>query len=141
MNPRNVIIIPPTFPNQPSRYLGTPGKTHVVGYARVEKGTGAGVQIRKNIRQLIADQPEWELVYVTTDYYQTQNQDLTYRSFFNLCKTIRSGGVDVLIIYSANNWEEDYSIAEWLFQLCGECGIEGYIARNNSLFSVCNFML
>ncbi|MBU3130410.1 hypothetical protein [Clostridium tagluense] len=94
MNPRNVIIIPPTFPNQPSQYLGTPGKTHIVGYARVEKGTGAGVQIRKNIRQLIADQPEWELVYVTTDYYKTQNQDLTYRSFCNICKTIRSGGID-----------------------------------------------
>ena len=99
------------------------------------------MKIRKNIRQLIADQPEWELVYITTDYYQTQNQDLTYRSFFNLCKTIRSGGADVLIIYSANNWEEDYSIAEWLFQLCGECGIEAYIARNNSLLSVYNFML
>jgi len=141
MNPRNVVIIPPSFPNQRNRYLGTPGKTHVVGYARVEKGTGAGVQIRKNIRQLIADQPEWELVYVTTDNYKTQNQDLTYRSFFNICKTIRAGGVDVLIIYSANNWEEDYSIAEWLFQLCGECGIEAYIARNNSLLSVYNFML
>ncbi|MBZ9634681.1 hypothetical protein [Clostridium sp. FP1] len=141
MNPRNVIIIPPIFPNQTSRYLGTPGITHVVGYARVEKGTGAGVQIRKNIRQLIADQPEWELVYVTTDYYQTKNQDLTYRSFFNICKMIRSGCVDVLIIYSANNWEEDYSIAEWLFQLCVECGIEGYIARNNSLFLVCGFII
>ena len=102
MNTRNVIIIPPTFANKPSRYLGTPGKTHVVGYARVEKGTGAGVQIRKNIKQLIADQPEWELVYVTADYYQTHNQELTYRSFFNICKTIRSGCVDILIIYSAN---------------------------------------
>ncbi|GCD13125.1 hypothetical protein [Clostridium tagluense] len=98
MNPRNVIIIPPTFPNQQSRYLGTPGKTHVVGYVRVEKGTGAGVKIRKNIRQLIADQPE--LGYAMIDYYQTQNQDLTYRSFFNICKTIRSGCIDVLIIYS-----------------------------------------
>ncbi|MGH4119335.1 hypothetical protein [Clostridium sp.] len=141
MNPRNVIIIPPTFPNQPSRYLGTPGKTHVVGYSRVEKGTGAGVQIRKNIRQLIADRPEWELLYVMTDYYQTQNQDLTYRSFFNLCKTIRSGSVDVLIFHSANNGEEDYPIAELLFRLCGECRIEAYIARNNSLFSVCDFIL
>ncbi|MBU3130626.1 hypothetical protein [Clostridium tagluense] len=141
MNSKNVIIIPTTLSNQSNRYLGTPGKTHVVGYARVEKGTGAGVQIRKNIRQLIADQPEWELVYVTTDYYQTQNQDLTYRSFFNICKTIRSGCVDVLIIYSANNWEEDYAIAEWLFQLCREYGIKGYIARNNSLFSVCDFRL
>jgi hypothetical protein len=141
MNLQNVINIPPTFPNQPSRYLGTPGKTHVIGYARVEKGTGAGVQIRKNIRQLIADQPEWELVYVTTDYSQTENQDLTWSNFLNICKGIRCGYIDVLIIYSANNWEEDYSIAEWLFQLCGEYGIEGYIARDNSLVSVCDFML
>ena len=103
MNPQNVIRIRPTLPNQTSRYLGTPGKTHVVGYARVEKGTGAGVQIRKNIKQLIANQPEWELVYVTTDYTQTENQDLTYRSFFNICKTIRSGCVDVLIIHCDNN--------------------------------------
>ena len=71
MNPRNVVIIPPSFPNQRSQYLGTPGKTHVVGYACVEKGTGAGVQIRKNIRQIIAGKQEWELLYVTTDYYQT----------------------------------------------------------------------
>ncbi|MBU3130409.1 hypothetical protein [Clostridium tagluense] len=46
-----------------------------------------------------------------------------------------------MIIYSANKREEDYSIAEWLFQLCGECGVEGYIARNNSLLSVCDFIL
>ena len=106
-NLQNVINRPPTFPNQPSRYLGTPGKTHVIGYACVEKGTGAGVQIRKNIRQLIVEQPEWKLVYVTTDYSQIENQDLTWSSFFNICKGIRCG----------------------------------YIARNNSLFSVCDFML
>ena len=141
MNPKSVIIIPPTFPNQQNGYLGTPGKTHVVGYARVEKGTGAGVQIRKNIRQLITDRPEWELVYVTTDYYQTQNQDLTYRSFFNICKTIRAGCVDVLIINCDNNWEDGYFIAEYLVLLCRECGVEGYIARDNSLVSVCDYML
>lgn len=84
MNPRNVIIIPPTFPSKPSGYLGTPGKTHVVVYARVEKGTGVGVQIRKNIRQLIADKPEWELVYVTTDHSQTENQELSWSNFFNM---------------------------------------------------------
>ena len=51
--------------------------SHVVGYAHVTKGTGAGVQIRKNIRRLIADQPEWELTFVKTDYRQTENQELT----------------------------------------------------------------
>lgn len=73
MNPKNVIIIPPSFLNQRSGYLGTPVKTHVVGYGRVEKGTGAGVQIRKNIRQLIADQPEWELVYIKDNFYTMEN--------------------------------------------------------------------
>jgi hypothetical protein len=141
MNPRNIVIIPPSFPNQRSRYLGTPGKTHVIGYARFEKGTGAGVKIRKNIRKLIADQPEWELVYVTTDYYKTQNQDPTYSRFLNICKAIRVGSVDVLIIHCDNNWEDGYFIAECLVQLCRECGVEGYIARDNSMFTVCNYML
>ncbi len=88
MNLRNVTIIPPTNLNHPNRYLGTPGKIHVVGYARVIKGTGAGVQIRKNIRQLIVDQQEWELTFVKTDYRQTENQDLTCQSFLTICKGI-----------------------------------------------------
>ncbi|WML33419.1 hypothetical protein [Clostridium sp. OS1-26] len=61
MKPKQVTIILAINPNQPSRYFGTPGKIHVVGYAHVTKGTRAGVQIRKNIRRIIADQPEWEL--------------------------------------------------------------------------------
>jgi hypothetical protein len=73
LNPRNIIIIPPTNSNQPNRYLGTLGKIHVVGYARVIKGAGAGVQIRKNIRQLIGNQPECKLTFVKTDYRQTEN--------------------------------------------------------------------
>lgn len=52
MKQRNVTIIPATKPEHPNKYLGTPGKIHVVGYAKVIKGTGAGAQIRKNIRRI-----------------------------------------------------------------------------------------
>lgn len=97
MNPTNITIIPASIPNPPNRYLGTPGKIHIVVYACVIKGTGAGVQIRKNIRKLISDQPQWELLYVTTDYRQTESQDSTYNSFFRICRAIRSGNIDVLI--------------------------------------------
>lgn len=141
MNLRNVTIIPPTNSNQQNRYLGTPGKIHVVGYARVIKGTGAGVQIRKNIRQLIADQPEWELTFVKTDYRQTENQNLTWQSFLTICKGIRYGYIDVLIIHSANDLEEAMSIAEWLLPFCKSYGVSAYIAHNDLLLPECDFML
>lgn len=141
MNPRNIIIIPPTNSNRPNRYLGTPGKIHVVGYARVIKGIGAGVQIRKNIRQLIADQPGWELTFVTTDYSQTENQDLRWRNFFSICKGIRCGYIHVLIIHSANDMEEALSIAEWLLPFCKSYGVVTYIAHNDLLLSECDFIL
>jgi hypothetical protein len=43
MKPFKVIKIPATNSNEPNRFLGTPGKTHVVRYAQVLKGTSAGV--------------------------------------------------------------------------------------------------
>lgn len=67
MNQRNVIVIPATKSGQPDTKR-KPGKIYVAGYARVIKGTGAGVQIRKNIRNIIADRSEWEFTSVTTDY-------------------------------------------------------------------------
>lgn len=138
MNLRNVTIIPPTNSNQPNLYLGTPGKIHVVGYARVIKGAGAGVQIRKNIRRLISDQPKWELTFVRTDYRQTENQDLTWRSFFNICNGIRCRYIDVLIIHSDNDMEEALSIAEWLLPFCKSYGVLAYIAHNDLLLPECN---
>lgn len=141
MNPRQVTIIPATNPNQRDRYFGTPGKIHVVGYAHVIKGTGAGVQIRKNIRRLIADQPEWELTFVTTDYRQTENQDLTWRSFFNICNGIRFRYLDILIIHSTNDMEEALSITELLLPLCKDYGVVLYIAHNDLLLSESDFML
>ncbi|KZL89077.1 hypothetical protein CLMAG_55630 [Clostridium magnum DSM 2767] len=94
--------------------MGTPEKIHVVGYAHVTKGTGAGVQIRKNIRRLIADQPEWELTFVKIDYRETENQELTWRSFFSICNGIRFRYLDILIIHSANDLEEVFYIVEFL---------------------------
>lgn len=72
MNQYKVIKIPATIHVQQNQHLGTPGKTHVVGYAQVIKGTGAGLQIRKNIRRLIKNRPDWELAFVTTDYLETE---------------------------------------------------------------------
>jgi len=141
LNPLNITIIPPKNPNQPDKYLGTPGKIHVVGYAHVIKGTGAGVQIRKNIRRLIKNKPEWELTFVTTDYRETENQDLTWRSFFSICKGIRCRYLDVLIIHSAGDLEEAISIAEWLFPHCKDYGVAAYIAHNDLLLPESDFIL
>lgn len=141
MNPRKVTIIPATNPNQRNQYLGTSGKIHVVGYAHVIKGTGAGVQIRKNIRRLIAEQPEWELTFVRTDYRQTENQELTWRSFFNICNGIRFRYLDILIIHSANDLEEAFSIAELLLPLCKDYGVVVYVSHNDLLISESDFVL
>ena len=59
MNGRNVTIIPATKPDQPNKYLGTPGKIHVVGYAKVIKGTGAGVQIYDALHTVAGDESEF----------------------------------------------------------------------------------
>jgi hypothetical protein len=141
LNPRQVTIITATNPNQRNRYLGTPGKIHVVGYAHVIKGTGAGVKIRKNIRRIIADQAGWELTFVRTDYRQTDNQELTWRSFFNICQGIRFRYLDILIIHSANDLEEALSVAELLLPLCKEYGVVVYVAHNDSFLSESDFML
>lgn len=141
MNYRKVIDIPATNQNEENKYLGTPGKIHVVGYACVIKGTGAGVQIRKNIRRLIADKPEWELTFVTTDYRQTENQDLTCKRFFAICKGIRCRYIDVLIIHSDNDMEEALNIAEWLFPFCKSYGVSAYIAHNDLLLAEFDFTI
>ena len=112
-----------------------------VGYAHVIKGTGAGVQIRKNIRRLIADQPEWELTFVTTDYRQTENQELTWRSFFNICHGIISRYLDILVIHSANDLEEAFTTAELLLPLCKDYGVVVYVAHNDLLLSEFDFIL
>lgn len=141
MNPLNVTIIPPTNSNQPDRNLGTPGKIHVVGYARVIKGIGAGVQIRKNIRRLIKDKPEWELTFVTTDYRETENQNLKWRRFLSICGCIRCRYLDVLIIHSAGDLKEAISIAEWLFPHCKDYSVAAYIAHNDLLLPESDFIL
>ncbi len=97
---KNVIIIPPTNTDQRDPYMGTPGKTHVVGYGRVIKGTGAGLQIRKHIRRIIADYPDWELTYVQTDHCKTESQEPTLRSFISLCHGISIRYFDVLVVTS-----------------------------------------
>lgn len=88
MNQHKVMLIPATSSEQPSRFLKKPGKYRVFGYAKVKKGTGAGVQIRKNIRRLIAEHVDWELIGVSTDYCETENQNEAWKNFF---KSIRSG--------------------------------------------------
>lgn len=66
-----VTLILATNPNAPVKYK-TPGKLQVVVFSRVIKGTGAGIQIHKNIRRLISCYPDWELDYVTTDYLESE---------------------------------------------------------------------
>ena len=78
---------------------------------------------------------------MTTDYSKTENQESSFKSFFSICRAIRSGFIDVLIIDSTNGLEQAYSISEWLIPLCKEFGVTGYIAHNDSLLSEFNFML
>lgn len=140
MKPRNVIIIPPSKPDQPDHRLGTPGKIHVVGYARVIKGTGAGVQIRKNIRRLIANRQDWELTYVTTDHRETKDQKSTWRSFLSICHGVRCRHIDILIIHSADDLEGAIAIARGLLPLCKSHGVEEYVAHNDRLLTESEFM-
>jgi hypothetical protein len=141
LNPREVTIIPATKSDEPDRHLGTPGKIHVVGYAKVIKGTRAGVQIRKNIRRLIADKPKWELTFVTTDYHKTDKQNSTWHSFVSICNDIRLRYLDILIIDTANYLEDALDSAELLLPLCKEYGVVLYVLHNNMLLSESDFIL
>src|SRR5690242_20043153 len=114
MEPYKVIKIPATIPNKPNRCLGTPGKIHVVGYPRVKKGTGAGLQIRKNISTLIKNRPDWELTFVTTDYLETES----WKSFFCLWRGIKDRFIDVLIVHSVNDLQNAINLAGWFLEHC-----------------------
>lgn len=131
MEPYKVTKIPATIPTQPNRYLGTPGKVHVVGYAQVKKGTGAGVQIRKNIRRLIKDRPDWELTFVNTDYLEPES----WKTFLCLCRGIRDKYIDVLIIHSVGDLKSAINLTYWLLQHCKMFGVKLYIAHNDALLS------
>lgn len=137
MGPYKVTLIPATNPNQPNKYLGTPGKIHVVGYARVNKGTGAGVQIRKNIRCLIKNRLDWELTFVTTDYLETES----WKSFFCLWRGIREGFIDVLILHSVGDLKSTINLTYWLLQHCKILGVKLYIALDDALLTEEEFML
>ncbi len=114
--------------------------TIIVGYGRVLKGTGAGVQIRKNIRRIIADYPDWELTYVQTDYCQTENQEPTWRSFLNLCHGISIRYFDVLVVYAVDDLEDAMNTARMLAHYCKEYGVVLHIAYNDLLLSVPRFL-
>jgi hypothetical protein len=154
MKPFKVIKIPATNSNEPNRFLGTPGKIHVVGYAQVIKGTGAGLQIRKNIRRIIADRPDWELNYVSTDYCQTETivkteatettemTETTWRTFLGLLHKIKIRCFDVLIIHSANDFKNSINdlktavnLATWILGYCKKYGVQLFIAHNDVLLS------
>lgn len=139
MNIRHVTVIPATK-TKTTLHSGTPGKLRVVGYAQVIKGTGAGVQIRKNIRKVIADRTDWEIAFVTTDLKRTLYQDSTSKSYLQIIRGIRNKFFDILIIHSADDLGKAYSIAEWLIPLCKECGVEGYILHDDVLISEFDFM-
>ena len=127
--------IPATKPDAPNQYLGTPGKTHVVGYALVKKGTGAGVQIRKNIRRIIADRPEWELTFVTTDYLETEDQKSTCLGFQTVCAGIKHRNFDILMIHSAGDLSQALMMAEILFPFCQKYNVGVCIVHNDRLIS------
>jgi len=90
------------------------------------KGTGAGVQIRKNIRKLIADRPEWELTFVTTDHRETEDQESTWHSFRCICHMIRNRELDVLIFNAPDVMEDTLSAIDFLSSICNDNGVEFY---------------
>ena len=103
-----------------------PGKLRVLGYSRVIKGTGAGVQIRKNIRRLIADHTDWELIQISTDYCETENQEETCKNFLRILTMVKLGYIDVFIIYAGNDIESILPAASAMYL---------YIAYNGQLLS------
>jgi len=77
MNNPVIKIISATKHESPNRYQNIPRKKRVLGYAWGMKGAGRGVQIRKNIRRLIKDYTDWELIEVCTDYCKTESHEMT----------------------------------------------------------------
>ncbi len=137
---KKVTIIPPTNTDQRDPCMGTPGKTHVVGYGRVLKGTGAGLQIRKHIRRIIKDYPDWELTYVQTDYCETEHQEPTWRTFISLCHSIKNRYFDVLVVYAVDDLDDAMNTARMLAHYCEEHGVVLHIAYDGLLLSVPRFL-
>jgi len=135
MKERKVTVIPASNRNGRDPGMGTPGKIHVVGYAQVIKGTGAGVQIRKKLRRLISGRPEWELTFVRTDYRHENFGILIWRAYFTLAPYIKEGYLDVLLIDSYNDLEGALSIAEILIPLCKDLGVMLNIVHDDKILS------
>lgn len=133
MRERKVTVIPATNPNEPNKRLGTPGKIHVVGYARVMKGTGAGVQIRKNIRKLITDRPGWELIFVTTDHRETEDQELTWRLLRCICYMIRNRELDVLIFSAPDVMKDTLAAIDFQSSICNDNDVKFYAIHDGLL--------
>ncbi len=138
---KSVTIIPASNVKQPDPHMGTPGKTHVVGYGRVIKGTGAGLQIRKHISRIIKDYSDWELTYVQTDYCETEHQEPTWRTFIRLCHGIKNGRFDVLIVYAEDDLDDAMSTARMLADYCEEHGVVLHIAYNGLLLSIPRYLI
>ncbi len=130
--PRTITIILPTNPNAPVKYK-TPGKLQVVVYSRVIKCTGAGVQIRKNIRRLISCYPEWELDYVTTDYIKSKKPIATRQNLESIIFCIAGKRFDILIIHSNGNLKEAFSTLNLLNLLCENANVKLFLAHNDVL--------
>lgn len=132
---REITIIPATKHESSSRYDKLPGKSRVIGYSKVVKGTGAGVQIRKKIRRLIANYTNWDFIEVTTDYCKSENQEETYKNISGILSMVKLGLIDVLIIYTGSDMERTLLLANMIYLYCKHFGVSIYIANNEELFS------
>ncbi len=126
-----ILIIPATLPDQPSRFLKKPGRHRVFGYANVVKKTAAGVQVRKHIRKLIKERMDWDLIEISTDYCDTEKQS----NFLRLLSLIKHDYIDVLIIYAGNDLKGALAKADLLFHYCKYHNVDLNIAHNNELLS------
>lgn len=135
MKQREITIIPATKHESSSRYDKLPGKSRVIGYSKVVKGTGAGVQIRKKIRRLIADYTDWDFIEVTTDYCETENQEQTCKNFLRILTMIRLRFIDILIIYGENDIENILPAYNIMYLYCKNFEVDFYICYNDQLLS------
>lgn len=135
MHKREITIIPATITKIESRYQKVPGKLRVIVYSKVIKGTDAGVQIRKNIRSIIAAHTDWDLIEVSTDYCQTENQEETWKNFLRILTMVRLKYIDAVIIYSGDEIESIFPAANTMFLYCMHFGVDLYISTNDKLLT------
>lgn len=93
------------------------------------------MQIRKNLKRIIADYTEWELIEVSTDYCETENQEETCKNFLRILTMIKLGYIDVLFIYLGNDSKRLLTTANTIYLYWKRFEVDLYVSSNGQLLS------